>query len=861
MHIFILNSLISLLVSTKPVIPLYEQDIRPILKAHCFECHGEGEKLKGGLDLRLKKLIVKGGDSGTALVEKAPEKSLLIEKILSQEMPPGKRKLNAQEIELLNSWISNGAKTAGLETDIKEAGFIITDNEKKHWSFKKISSPKPPSVSGNELVKNPIDAFVLKKLESKGLKANKNAEKHILLRRIFMDLIGMPPTPEQLRDFIKDNSIDAYEKQIDMLLASKHYGERWGRHWLDVAGYADSEGFDGSDIVRTNAYHFRDYVIKSLNNNKPFDQFIMEQLAGDEMISAPYETAPPVDLEKLIATGFLRLAPDGSSSKDVDIKLSSNQTIADTIQIVSTSLMGITVQCAQCHNHRYDPISQSDYYRMRAIFEPALNWKEWKTIAGREIKIQYPKDKSISEELEKKAVVLDKKKAERQREVEREEFNKSLEKVPTALHGEIKKAFETPIPKRTPEQKKLLSNYPNSNVNVGLIIQRNQKLSSEFKSYTDEIERIRSSKPTVTSYRVLTEVPGKVPVTNRFERGDYDQPKETIKPGHFQIFLGHNLEPIPEDDPSIPTTGRRLAFAKALVSENHPLTARVLVNRFWMHHFGKGIVENPGDFGKLGSPPSHPELLDWLASTFIKSGWNLKEFHKLVMTSNTYKQSSVRTEELQRIDPDNILLGRMNVRRMESESLRDSILKINSKLNEKTYGPPVPITPDDYGQIIIGTDTRDGAGRFTGKKVDLKGEEFRRSIYIQVRRSTPLAVFESFDFPIQSPNCEHRNFSTTSTQSLLMLNSQFIQEQSEFLANKLQDHAPSSIEEKIKLAWNLVFTCDPTDNEMKASLSFIKDQQTFFSKGQTDKNNKVDLQSLTIFCQAMLISNRFLYID
>jgi hypothetical protein len=490
-----------------------------------------------------------------------------------------------------------------------------------------------------------------------------------------------------------------------------------------------------------------------------------------------------------------------------------------------------------------------------------LNWKAWKTIAGREIKIQYPQDKTKSAELEAKALAIDKKKTELLNTIQKVEFEKSLEKVPTNLHSEIKKAFETPILKRNVAQKKILSDYPNSNVNAALIIQRDAKLSLEFKAYTDEAEKIRSLKPAIASYRVLTEEPGITPTTNRFERGDYEQPKELVKPGHFDLFASHNLGVIPEDDSSIPTTGRRLAFAKSLVSENHPLTSRVLVNRFWMHHFGQGIAGNPADFGKLGEAPSHPELLDWLALNFMKSGWNLKEFHKLVMTSNTYKQTSLRTEMLQKVDPANKLLGRMNVRRMEAESIRDSILRISSKINEKLYGPPVPVTPDDYGQIIIGTDTRDGAGRFTGKKVDLKGEEFRRSIYIQVRRSTPLAVFESFDAPIVTPNCEHRNFSTSSTQSLLMLNSQFIQEHAEHLALKLQKEAPANIEEQIKLAWTLIYTSSPTKDECDLSLAFIKEQTNSFSKSVVKKESNPELQSLTAFCQGLLISNRFLYVD
>jgi len=860
MNVATLSYLILILGFANPTEPVFEQGIRQIFKAHCFECHGEGEKLKGGLDLRLKRLILKGGETGPSLVEAKPEQSLLIERVSKLEMPPGKRKLKPEEIDLLKLWIKNGAKTSAPEPEIIAKGFFITDDEKKHWAFQKIISPAIPQVKNQSLVKNPIDAFILKKLEDNNLVQSKPADKTVLLRRIFLDLTGMPPTPEELTNFLQDTSKDAYEKQIDKLLLSKNYGERWGRHWLDVVGYADSEGYDGSDVLRSSSYHYRDYVIRSFNSGKPFDQFIIEQLAGDELVKQPYTSAATSDLDKLIATGFLRQAPDGSNQV-ADIKLSSHQTITDTIQIVSTALMGLTVQCAQCHNHRYDPISQVDYFKFRAVFEPALNWKEWKSIAARELKIQYPADKIKSDELEKKAITVDKKRQTRVAEIEKEEFEKSLLKAPSEKHTEIRKAFETPLAKRTTEQKKLLSDNPNSNVNAALIIQRNAKLAAEIKVFTDEALKIREEKPIIASYRILTEVPNKASTTYLQERGDFNQPKEEVKPGHLSLLGKLNLPSIPEDDPTIPTTGRRLAFARSLVSENHPLTSRVLVNRFWMHHFGKPLAGNPADFGKLGEVPTHPELLDWLANNFIKSGWNLKDFHKLVLTSNTYKQSSIRTEMLEKVDPDNKLLARMNVLRLEAESIRDSILKISSKLNDKLYGPPVPITPDDYGQIIIGADTRDGAGRFTNKKVNLKGEEFRRSIYVQVRRSTPLAVFESFDAPILSPNCEHRNFSTSSTQSLLMLNSQFILEYSEYLALKLKKEVGSDLAKQVSLAWKLVFCSAPTKLEMERSLNFIKEQSLEFSSSITKDQTTPDLKALTAFCQGLLISNRFLYID
>ena len=854
-----LYSLILAFGFTGPEDIYFEQQARGILKAYCFECHGETEKLKGGLDLRLKKFMISGGENGPAIITGNSRESILIKRIESNEMPPGKKKLEPEQISILKRWIDSGAKTEFKEPETLPRGNIITAQDRQHWSLKPIIRPPIPQVQSTLLVKTPIDAFLLKKLEEKKLGFSPIAEKSVLLRRLYFDVLGTPPPAEQMELFLKDHSPDAFAKMVERVLASPHYGERWARHWMDVAGYADSEGYDGTDVLRKTTYHYRDYLIRSLNSNKPWNQLIQEQLAGDEMVRPPYEKLPNQELDKLIATGFLRLAPDGSSGKDVDLKVSSNQTVADTIQIVSGALLGLTVHCAQCHNHRYDPISQTDYFRMRSVFEPALNPKQWKGIEGREVKIQYPEEKKKSDDLEKQASEIDARRTVRFNEVQKQEFEKSLDKVPQEKHAEIKKAFDTPLVKRSAEQKKLLSDYPNSNVNTGLIIQRNAKLNAEFKKYTDEAANIRSKKPPVTSYRVLAETVEKPPQTFRFERGDVDQPKEVVDPGHFEVFHDLNLPAIPVDDPSLPSTGRRLAFAKAITGGKFPMTSRVLVNRFWMHHFGRPIAGSPSDFGKLGEAPSHPELLDWLASEFLVN-WDLKSFHRLVLLSHAYQQQSVRSDNLQAIDPDNHLLGRMNSKRLEGEIIRDAMLSVSGKLNTRFFGPPVPVTPDDYGQIVIGADTRDAAGRFTGKKVGLNGEEFRRSIYIQSRRSAPLAVFESFDAPLANPSCDHRNKSTSPTQSLLMLNSQFIQEQAGNFANRLLGNQANTDSEKIELAWFTAFGVAPSSEEMKESISFISEQKKVFdNKVKSDKS--MEQQVWTTFCQGLLISNRFLYVD
>ena len=425
----------------------FETHVRPILKANCFECHGEGKKLKGGLDLRLKHFVVKGGKSGSALVPGKPAESTLLQRIRSQEMPPGKKKLTKDEMAIIERWIQEGARTTRAEPKELPLGFSISPDEASHWAFqaiRRVEPPKyPPLVKGGS--RNPVDAFLLAKLAEKGLSFAAEADKITLIRRATFDLIGLPPTPAEVEVFLKDNAPDAYEKLLDRLLASPHYGERWGRHWLDIAGYADSEGYTGEDPVRKTAYRYRDYVIRSINADKPWDQFIKEQLAGDEMIR-PNPPAPPLnkgwlggwpaeDVDKLIATGFLRMAPDGTASPGVNQKAASNQHVADTLQIVSTSLLGLTLHCAQCHNHRYDPIPQVDYYHVRAIFEPALNVNSWRTPAGREVALFKDEDRKKADEIEKEAAKIDQERLKKQAGYIEETFQKQLAKLPKELHA------------------------------------------------------------------------------------------------------------------------------------------------------------------------------------------------------------------------------------------------------------------------------------------------------------------------------------------------------------------------------------------------------------------------------------------
>jgi hypothetical protein len=832
----------------------FEKHVRPILKAYCFECHGEGEKLKADLDLRLRRFLVKGGESGSAVDPGAPEKSLLYTKIKNGKMPPSKKKLSKDEVALIRRWITEGARTAAPEPETIAAGWHATAEDRAFWAFQPIRRPEVPTV--RQSVRTPIDAFLLARLEKEGLTFSPEADKRTLIRRAYFDLIGLPPTPQEVDSFVNDPAPDAYEKRIDQLLASPHYGERWGRHWLDVAGYADSDGYASEDLVRPYAYKYRDYVIRSFNADKSFDQFIQEQLAGDEMLRPPYQNLSPADVEKLVATGFLRMAPDGTGAPGVDQALARNQVVADTLKIVSTSLLGLTVGCAQCHNHRYDPIPQSDYYRLRAVFEPAYDWKSWRAPAQRLLSLATPAGKKRAAAVEAEAVRIDQARLKKQQEYIDATFEKELAKLPEELREPIRTARETPVTKQTPQQKKLLKDHPSVNVTAGSLYLYDSKAAADLKGYADRAAAVRVMKPIEEFVAPLTEVPGQVPTTFLFNRGDHEQPRQAVEPGGLVILEPALLLKIGPDT-ARPTTGRRLALARWLTDGQHPLPARVLVNRVWMHHFGRGIVATPSDFGALGERPTHPELLDWLAHDFMGHGWRLKRLHKLLMTSTAYRQASRRDPERDRLDPDNHLLGRMSIRRLEAEAIRDSVLAVSGRLNLKQFGAPVPVRVDEVGQVVIGIDTTDTAGRPSGKVIPLFGEEFRRSIYVQVRRSRTLTLFETFDAATMEPNCEIRNASTVAPQALLLMNNRFVIEEAEALAERLRKEAGDDLQGQIMLGWRLAFGKEPAPRDVEETLAFLA-EQTETLKGAKKEPRQLALAN---WCQALLSANRFLYVD
>ncbi len=839
--------------------PVFERDVRPVLRAACFHCHGEDEELAGGLDLRLRRLMVTGGESGSAIDPGDPDSSYLLDRIRSGEMPPeGAGHVSEEDVATIERWIAAGAPTLRPEPEKIGRGLLITAEDRSWWSFQPVERPAVPRVQRPELVATPIDAFLLAKLEAEGLSFSSPAERRTLIRRLSFSLRGLPPSPEEVAAFEADTSPAAWERLVDRFLASPAYGERWGRHWLDVAGYADSEGVVEADVQRKWAWKYRDWVVNALNDDMPYDQFVREQLAGDELLGRPPSELTEDEVARLTATGFLRTAPDGTASGGLDPGVARNQVVADTIEIVGSSLLGMTVQCAQCHEHRYDPIPQADYYALRAVFEPALDWKAWKTPPQRLVSLETEADRSRAAEIEAEAKQIEAKRSEQQAKAIEAVFQRELAKLPDDEREAASTARKTEAKKRTDEQKALLRKYPSLNVSAGSLYLYDKKAADALKKLADQAAAVRRRKPRTQFVRALVEPAGHAPSTFLFHRGDHEQPKEKVQPAGLTVLRTSDSSPIPADDPSLDSTGRRLAFANHLVSGRHPLVARVVVNRLWRHHFGRGLVATPGDFGRLGERPTHPELLDWFADELVRSGWSLKHLHRRILLSSAYQQSSTRTVEQRTADPENTLLGGFRMQRLEAEVLRDSLLALSGRINRKPFGPPIPVMADRVGQWVIGKENLN-AGR-PGAVIPMKGEEFRRSIYVEARRSRPLAVLEVFDLPRMEPHCNARSSSTVAPQSLLLVNGPFVVEASAALAKRVTAEAGDADADRVRLAWRLVYSRDPRDEELAVATAFLAEQTADLATRAGEKDAPAT-QALASLCQVLLGSNEFLYVD
>lgn len=789
----------------------FERQVRPILKAWCLDCHG-GEAVEGQLDLRLRRFMLRGGESGPAIVPADAMASLLIHRVRSGEMPPGEKKLPAADAAILEQWIAAGAPTLRPEPEQLPPGVGISEEERSYWAFQPIRRPDVPQFPPELRVRTPIDALLMQQMQPRGLQFSPDADRQTLIRRAYLDLLGLPPTPEQVQAFVDDPSESAWERTIDYLLESPHYGERWGRHWLDAAGYADSEGATNADAERGNAWRYRDYVVRSFQQDKPFDRFLQEQLAGDELAGPRSGDLTPEQIELLTATGFLTMAANGTGSGD-DSPAARNQTITDTIKIISTSLMGLSVGCAQCHDHRYDPISHVDYYRLRAVFDPALDWQNWKTPAAAQVSLYTAANRAKAAEVEQRASALQQERNGKQTEFLAAALTQELNKYEQPLRDQLRAASETPADKRSTEQQELLKRYPSVNISPGVLYQYNQAAADELKKYDERIAAIRAEKPVEEFLRTVLEPHGHLPNSHRFHRGEFNQPKESVTPGDLAVASLFTTPPeIPVDDPALPTTGRRLAFARWLTSGQHPLTARVLMNRFWLHHFGRTFVSTPGEFGRLGAAPVHTPLLDWLAAEFMEGGWTSKRMHRMVLLSTVYRQSSAPNPAMEALDPINHYYWRKPLQRLDAEVIRDSILAVSGRLNPTLGGPPLPVKADDAGQIIEAEPAA------------------RRSLYVQVRRSQPLAMLTAFDAPVMETNCTARTLSNSAPQSLLLMNSRFALDASEWLADaalaRARSRAPLASDPSIDYqlprmsVWEFGWGSVQTDSAGLSSVSF-----------------------------------------
>jgi hypothetical protein len=831
--------------------PLFEKDVLPILRARCLRCHG-ADKREADLDLRHKATLLKGGESGPALSPGSAEKSLLWIKVAADKMPPGKTKLTEAEKMVLRRWIETGAKASGgrQPSDLTSGG-QVTDADRQFWAFRAPNRPSLPAVRQRERVRNPIDAFILAALEKKGLTLSPEADRLTLLRRACFDLTGLPPSPKQMTDFLNDPSPNAYEKLIDRLLASPHYGERWGRHWLDLAGYADSEGILDADYERTAAWRYRDYVIRAFNQDKPYDRFLKEQIAGDELVDfwTAYRTQKelrPEVVEALIATGYLRCASDTSRPDFVNIKNAPGyyyQTLDDTVKIVASSTLGLTVQCAKCHSHKYDPIPQTDYYRLQAVFMSAYRPYQWVPQAQRRlVEATEAQEKAAQENNAKIDTAVARLRNEinaLNRQFAERLFAQRLAKLPEPIREDVRAAVALPPPKRSVVQKYLADKFqkelrPTSPALAATLTATYPEYVAKSKALAASIQAEQAKRRTFAEIRALYDLPGEAK-TPLLRRGDYLNPGPEVQPGALSVLA--TTKPFSWTPPKdARTSGRRLAFAEWLTRPDHPLTARVLVNRLWLHHFGEGIVATPDNFGHAGAPASDPELLDWLATEFVARGWSIKTIHRLIMTSRAYRQVSTFNATAQKVDPDNRLLWRQRLRRLEAEALRDAILMVSGALNPDMHGPPVPMQRHADGEVTTPLDARGN----------------RRSIYLQVRRSQPLTLLQVFDQPVIETNCTRRGTSTVASQALTLLNSDFLARQAEAFATRVLAEKP---DDQAGHALLLAFGRPAQETERRKLNAFLETQAARYKGADARRWAVTDL------CQMLLSANEFAYVD
>ena len=833
----------------------FEQHVAPILETRCAKCHGDG-KLEAGLDVRRKFLLDKGGDSGPALVAGKPEESLLWQKLDKAEMPPKEEgPLDARHKELIRRWIAAGAPLAGdKEKPLpqEEIASRVTDEDRKFWSFQPPVKPALPVVKNADRVRTAVDALLLARLEEKGISFAADTSPETMLRRATFAITGLPPTPADRDEFLADASPDAYERLVDRLLASPRFGEHAARQWLDVAGYADSDGYLAADRLRPQAWRYRDYVIWALNADVPYDQFLLEQLAGDELSDwRRAEELTPAMQRQLAATGFLRTASDPTYPGYTEPN-EIHQVMADTVQIVSTSLLGLTMQCCRCHAHKYDPVPQRDYYALQAIFRPALDPARWQPSEVRGIPLATEAGQARINDhnlkIDKRIGELNAELTEltarfRKRRVMEVLSDKSSD---AALVEKLTASLVAAPDKRTDEQKTLVAQHAPQ---ISLAEKDLAAWNSEYREQSAKIQAAVASetalKQQIVLVRGLVDLDDKPAPCNLLIRGDYSKPGAVVEPMVPEVLAGDFKF---DAQAGYKTTGRRTAFAKWITGAKNPLTSRVHVNRVWAKLFGRGIVPTLANFGRSGARPTHPELLDRLAVEFRECGWSQKTLYRQLLGSTAWRQSSEASPTTAAADPDNVLLGRWRAQRLAGEMLRDSTLVVAGKLNGPMFGPPSPVAAQGDGSVLTADDA---AGD-------------RRSIYLQVRRSQHVTMLDLFDVPMMEINCPERPSSIVPLQALALLHSPFAEQSAGALAERILRDAPSD-EARLALAWRLVYAREPKPTERQSLADFLAaivkeklgDGSATAASGPRQEAEKA---AWTQAALVLLNSNEFLYI-
>jgi hypothetical protein len=720
---------------------------------------------------------------------------------------------------------------------------VFTSQQKNHWSFQPVKEQSPPAVQRAAWVRNPIDAFVLAKLEAKRIAPNAEADRITLLRRVSFDLTGLPPAPEEVTAFLNDKSPNAYEKVVDRLLASPHYGERWARHWLDLARYAESEGFK-SDETRPNAWRYRDYVIESLNANKPYSRFVQEQIAGDEMW--------PDDPKAKVATAFNRHWPDESNARNL---FQRRQEILDDItDVTGATFLGLTVGCARCHNHKYDPILQADYYRLQSFYAntaaddhipmlPAPALKQHQVAMA----VWEEKTKDIRAEMQ---ALLAPRKAAIAKD--------NVDKFPP----EIQAILARPANERSPyEVQMALKALPYQQIEDETAAKSLKgDAKARYQELREELKKYASLFPGELPVGIgMHDAGAAAPPTRILKGGAWDNPADPVEPGFLSLLAPGPARIVKPS--AVDSTGRRTALAKWITDPTNPLTARVAVNRLWHWHFGSGIVATPSDFGIMGTRPTHPELLDWLATEFVKSGWDMKHMHKLIVTSSTYRQSAEHNEISAKADARNRLLWRFPRQRLEGEVIRDAMLAVSGVLNPRVGGPSImPELPE-------------GMPAPRGGWTVSKGEDRnRRSVYIFVRRNARYPMLEAFDMPDTHESCGRRNITVTAPQALSLLNDKTVLEQARAFAGRVVREGGSDLRHEVERAYELAFSRKPDGAERDTVLTFFDRQEKIVAK-RVAAGEKIALPAgeipagidqaraaaLVDFCHMLLNSNEFVY--